>query len=478
MRQIRLHDTRSGQLRELIPRDPGKIGVYACGPTVYGRIHIGNARPFVVFSLLKRFLRHEGYEVTLVVNITDVNDKIYAAAKPDPDSEDAPRRAGLTSAELAARMTGLYRRDTDALRLGRPDHEPLASQTMEAIVAYIEALIEHGHAYESGGDVFFDVRSDADYGSLSHRRIDDMDQGEGIEGSGRKRDPLDFALWKARKSDEDTYWSSPWGDGRPGWHIECSAMAESLLGVGFDIHGGGSDLVFPHHENEAAQTRAARGAELARIWMHNGMIQATGEKMAKSLGNIRFLHDVIDQAGGGRGRDWEGHAAATVVMYLVGGHYRQPLAFSDAELKDAELRVLRIRDAIGRLDPGAPSPASMAAHRDAFFDALADDFNTPRALSHLFDWVREANRGTQPIGDEHLREMLSVLGLSDMPGVAHADARSIDPEAWALAQVRERARSARDFARADELRSLIRARGWEVRDAAGGPELIPVDEQA
>jgi cysteinyl-tRNA synthetase len=506
MRQIRLHDTKSGQLRELVPRDAGKVGIYACGPTVYGRIHIGNARPFVVFSLLKRFLEHEGYEATLVVNVTDVNDKIYVAARSLAADATARRGdeipgattdAGATaagddaaathagadvtdalpaSAQLARRMTELYRSDTDALRLSRPDHEPLASETMGEIVAYIETLIQRGHAYESGGDVFFEVRSDPAYGSLSHRQIDDMDQGEGIEGAHRKRDPLDFALWKARKSDEDTWWEAPWGDGRPGWHIECSAMAESLLGVGFDIHGGGSDLVFPHHENEASQTRAARGAELAGIWMHNGMIQSTGEKMAKSVGNIRLLHEVIEQVHGAS-HDWEGHAAATVVMYLIGGHYRQPLAFSDAELNDAELRVLRVRDAIGRLRAGA-SPASMATHRDAFFDALADDFNTPRALSHLFDWVREANRSEQPVGDEHLREMLGVLGLGEMPGVAHADAAAVDPEAWELAQQRQHARAERDFARADELRDQIMARGWEVRDAASGPELIPVDHEA
>src|SRR5438132_5290996 len=260
MRRIRLHDTRSGELRELQPREPGRIGIYACGPTVYGRIHIGNARPFVVFSLLKRFLEHEGYRVQLVINITDVNDKIY----------DAARAEGRPSAELAAQMTDLYRADTSALGLGRPDHEPLASEMMGPIIEHIDALLQSGHAYAAEGDVYFRVRSDPEYGSLSHRRLDDMDQGEGVEGAERKEDPLDFALWKARKDGEDTSWESPWGPGRPGWHIECSAIAEQLLGVGFDIHGGGSDLVFPHHENEAAQTRAARGAELAQLWMHNG----------------------------------------------------------------------------------------------------------------------------------------------------------------------------------------------------------------
>jgi cysteinyl-tRNA synthetase len=270
VRTIRLHDTRSGAVVDLEPREPGRVGIYACGPTVYNRVHVGNARPFVVFTLLTRFLEHEGYTVTFVANVTDVNDKIYDAARP----------LGVPSADLAREMTAAYVQDTDRLELGRPHAEPLASETIDGIVALIQALLDGGHAYAVDGDVYFRVRSDPGYGDLSHRRIDDMDQGEGGEGVDRKEDPLDFALWKAQKPGEDTAWDTPWGRGRPGWHIECSAMAEDLLGVGFEIHGGGSDLIFPHHENEAAQTRAARGAELTRIWMHNGMLQLGGEKMA------------------------------------------------------------------------------------------------------------------------------------------------------------------------------------------------------
>ena len=462
MREVRIKDTLSGELTA-IDADGGQVGIYACGPTVYSRIHIGNARPFVIFSLLKRFLEHEGLETTLVVNVTDVNDKIY----------DAARGQNRPSAKLAAEMTALYTADTDALELGRPDHEPLASQKMDAIVDYISALIDAGHAYESEGDVFFRVRSDPEYGALSHRRLDDMDQGEDVEGADRKDDPLDFALWKARKSGEDTFWDSPWGPGRPGWHIECSAMAEDALGVGFDIHGGGSDLLFPHHENEAAQTRAARGEELARIWMHNGMIQATGEKMAKSVGNIAPLHEVIAR----HGRD-------AIVMYLASGHYRQPLAFSPAELDDAGRRVRRIRDALGRLAEGEPSPADMAHHREAFFAALADDFNTPMAFASLFEWVREANRrtgeGAEPaqVGDADLRAMLGVLGLGELaPAGVAEDLAGIDPEALELLRQREQARAERDFQRADRLREELRARGWEIRDGGGGAELIQTGER-
>jgi cysteinyl-tRNA synthetase len=448
MRPIHLHDTRTGEVLPLRPRDPGRVGVYACGPTVYSRIHVGNARPFAIFSLLARFLEHEGYSVKLVMNITDVNDKIYEAAR----AQHRP------SAELAEEMTARYREDTDALELGRPNEEPLASETMGPIVAYIDALIERGHAYESDGDVFFRVRSDPDYGSLSHRRLEDMDQGEPVEGSDRKRDPLDFALWKARKEGEDTFWPSPWGPGRPGWHIECSAMAEHNLRVGFDIHGGGSDLLFPHHENEAAQTRAARGEELARIWMHNGMIQFTGEKMAKSVGNIAPLHEVVERYG----RD-------AVVLYLVAGHYRQPLVFSEAALEQATANVSRIREAARRLSPG-DSHSALDELRDRFFEALANDFNTPEALAHLNEWLREATRSaTETKGDAHLREMLGVLGLESLL----ASAVEAPAEVEALAAQRERARSERDFQAADRLRDEIAAAGWEVRDGPAGFDLLP-----
>jgi cysteinyl-tRNA synthetase len=457
VRRILLHDTRSGEVRELQPREPGRIGIYACGPTVYGRIHIGNARPFVVFSLLKRFLEHEGYRVQLVINVTDVNDKIY----------DAARAEGRPSAELAAQMTELYRADTGALGLGRPDHEPLASEMMGPIIEHIEALLQSDHAYVAEGDVYFRVRSDPDYGSLSHRRLDDMDQGEGLEGAERKRDPLDFALWKAHKPGEDTEWPAPWGPGRPGWHIECSAMAEALLGVGFEIHGGGSDLVFPHHENEAAQTRAARGTELAGLWVHNGMIQSTGEKMAKSVGNIAPLHEVLADYG----RD-------AVLMYLISGHYRQPLAFSESELRDAGRRVQRLREALRRLEAGQPSPPEMAHHKASFFAALADDFNQPAALSSLFEWVREANRREAGVGDRDLREMLEVLGFGELSALESvAEPGALDPQAAELLERRERARAERDFELADRIRAELRERGWEVRDGPEGPELIAAQAQ-
>ena len=447
MREIRLYDTKSREVRPLEPREPGKVGIYACGPTVYARVHVGNARPYVVFSQLKRFLEHEGIDTTLVANITDINDKIY----------DAARAAGRPSAELAREMTVHYVHDTGRLGLGRPDHEPLATESVDGIIDLIVALVEGGHAYQAGGDVYFRVRSHEGYGELSGRDVDQMDQGEGVEGADRKEDPLDFALWKSTKEGEDTSWDSPWGPGRPGWHIECSAMAEQYLGVDFDVHGGGIDLVFPHHENEAAQTLAGRGKPLARVWMHNGMLQLADEKMSKSVGNIRGLGDVLDQVGG-----------EVLVLYFSGGHYRQPIAFSDERLADAERAAARIREAGRRLDSGE-SPEDLAPLRDAFFDALADDFNTARALAALYDWIREANRREGPVGGSHLREMLDVLGLASLLDAA---ADGPPPEAVELAERRGAARDARDWAEADRLRDELRAMGWEVRDGPQGPEFV------
>ncbi len=445
---IRLYDTRTREVRPFEPPDPHNVGIYACGPTVYSRVHVGNARPFVVFSQLKRFLEHEGYGVTLVANITDINDKIY----------DAARAAGRDSAGLAREMTEHYVDDTERLGLGRPDHEPLASQYVGPILDLIGALVERDHAYAAGGDVYFRVRTLPSYGELSRRDVEQMDQGEGVEGSDRKEDPLDFALWKATKEGEDTAWDSPWGRGRPGWHIECSAMAESLLGLEFDIHGGGIDLVFPHHENEAAQTLAGRGRPLARTWMHNGMLEAAeGEKMAKSVGNIRGLADVLDDVG-----------AEPLLLHFATGHYRQPLAFSPDRLEAAANSVRRIREAGRRLAAGA-SPGELRPHRDAFFDALRDDFNTARALAALYEWVGEANKLPEGTGSDDLREMLGILGLERLLA---AD-EGAPEEAHELSERRAAARAAKDWAEADRLRDELRDLGWEVRDGPQGPELVP-----
>jgi cysteinyl-tRNA synthetase len=452
VREVRIHDTLSGELRRLEPREPGRVGIYVCGPTVYGRVHVGNARPFVVFALVKRFLEREGYTVTLVENVTDVNDKIYAAA----------RAQGVPSEQLAREMTAHYEGDTDRLGLGRPDHEPRAAETIGPIVDLIRALIDSGHAYEAGGDVYFAVSSFEGYGKLSNRPRDQLEQGEGDDAAALKRSPEDFALWKARKPDEDTAWPAPWGEGRPGWHIECSAMAEQLLGTDFEIHGGGSDLVFPHHENEIAQTEAARGEPLARLWMHNGMVRMGDEKMAKSVGNIRLLHGALDEFG----RD-------ALVMYFVGGHYRQPIAFSPDALAEAGRAVGRVRELCRRLDRDGPEPEGQDAYLERFFDALADDFGTPAARAVLFEWVAEANRrldAGERVGPGGLGEMLYALGLESLLE-RDADER-LDPDAERLLEQRQAARARRDFDRADAIRDELAVLGWEVRDTADGARLV------
>ncbi|MBA3438036.1 MAG: cysteine--tRNA ligase [Thermoleophilaceae bacterium] len=451
MRDIRIHDTLSGAPKLVEPRERRQVGIYACGPTVYGRVHVGNARPFVVFALLKRYLEHEGYEVTLVENVTDVNDKIY----------DAARKAGMASGDLAAQMTAHYTADTDRLGLGRPDHEPRAAESVEGIVDLIGVLIDSGHAYAAGGDVYFRVASFDGYGKLSNRPQEEMEQGEGDDAAVLKESPRDFALWKAHKDGEDTSWPAPWGKGRPGWHIECSAMAEELLGADFEIHGGGSDLVFPHHENEIAQTEAARARPLARIWMHNGMVQIGTDKMAKSQGNIRLLHGALDE----HGRD-------ALVMYFVAGHYRQPIAFSGDALEEAGRAVDRVRELCRRLEPRGGEPQALAEHAERFFDALADDFNTPAARAVMFEWISEANRRIdtgERLAPGALADMLYALGLE---GLLDARADEADPEAERLLAEREQARAVRDFARADRLREELGARGYEVRDTSEGARLM------
>jgi cysteinyl-tRNA synthetase len=464
MREVRIRDTLSGDLAPVIPAG-GRVGIYACGPTVYSRIHIGNARPFVVFSLLARFLRAEGYEVSLVINVTDVNDKIYTAAAA----------AGEGSAAFAERMTAAYIADTDALGLGRPDAEPRATQTIDGIVALIAELIATGHAYESGGDVYFRVASFDDYGGLSNRRPEDMDQGEEAGSESLKESPLDFALWKSHKQDEDTCWESPWGPGRPAWHIECSVMADDELGAEFSIHGGGSDLIFPHHENEIAQSLAA-GRPFARLWMHNGMVETDAEKMSKSEGNIFQLSEALERYG-----------REAVVWFLISGHYRQPIAFSPEQMEQAAAGCERIRNffrqhAVGE-GPGetppeqqregsvgeSPSP-STTERLENFKSALADDFNTPRALAEAFELMGEANREELPGAPGAVREMLELLGLGTL--ARPDEGVETDEQAEELLAEREEARAARDFGRADEIRDRLAELGWEVRDSADGARLV------
>ena len=423
---MRLFDTYSKSLVDL-PAKPGPVRMYFCGPTVYARAHVGNARPFVIGMWLRAWLRETGYQALLVHNITDVNDKIYDAAPG-------------ASAELAARATQWYLDDTAGFGLGMPDHMPKVTEMVPEIVSFIEELVEKGYAYPVGGDVYFRVAKFSEYGRLSGQRPDQVEE---QEPNALKEDPRDFALWKGTKLGEDTSWPSPWGDGRPGWHIECSAMAEELLGESFEIHGGGLDLVFPHHENELAQSRAL-GHGFAGIWAHNGILRFTGEKMSKSLGNVLTIHEALETWG-----------RETLLLFFLSGHWRKPIDFSTETLEQAAARAETFRNALRLEDSGDETGW------EAFASALDDDFDTPRALAVLHEWASARKLGL-------LRRGLTVFSLNSLGDSAEAPA-----EIAALAEARLAARAAKDFGEADRLRDEIAAAGWELRDEAGGYSLVP-----
>jgi len=420
---MRLYDTYTRAKREL-PPPPGPIRMYFCGPTVYQRIHVGNAVPFVLPMWLKRWLERQGYETKLAINITDINDKIYDAAPG-------------ASARLANDASRWYIEDTNDLGLGRPDVEPTATETVGDQIRMIEELVAAGFAYEVEGDVYFRVTRFSDYGKLSGQRLDKLEE---QEPNALKEDARDFALWKANKPGEDTWWDSPWGRGRPGWHIECSAMSEKHLGREFEIHGGGLDLVFPHHENEIAQSRSL-GHPFAQVWMHNGMLGRGGQEMHKSLGNDESLRNVIDTWG-----------RETLLVFYLTGHWRKPLDFSDATLRSAATRAEGFRDVFR----SAHEPATDDAW-DRFAAALDDDFNTPEALAIMHEWRDH----------DLLRRALDVFGLASL-----AESDEAPPELVDLARRRQEARAGREFGEADRLRAEIEGAGWEVRDSGGGFQLV------
>jgi cysteinyl-tRNA synthetase len=421
---IRLYNTLTRKLDSL-PEPPGPVRMYFCGPTVYQRAHVGNARPFVVGMWLRNWLRERAYDATLVHNITDINDRIYEAAPG-------------ASAQRAAEATDWYLEDTGDLGLGMPDELPKATEWVLQIVSFIEELIEKGWAYAVEGDVYFRVARDPHYGRLSGQKPDQVEE---QEPNALKEDPRDFALWKANKPGEDTSWESPWGRGRPGWHIECSVMAEELLGPVFEIHGGGLDLVFPHHENELAQS-SALGHEFARIWTHNGMLEFTGEKMSKSLGNDVTLREGIDEYG-----------KETLLMLFLGAHWRKPMDFSPETLQQAAARADGFREVFR--NPSEPAPEG---EWDRLVAALDDDFNTPEALAVMHGWRDH----------ELLRRGLGLFGLGELAETSDAPAAVAE-----LAKRRQQARVERDFGEADRLRAEIESAGWIVRDVDDGFRLVP-----
>jgi len=418
---MQLYNTASRTLDDL-PEPPGPVRMYICGPTVYARAHIGNARPYIIGMWLRSWLRAQRYDATLVHNITDINDKIYEAAPG-------------ASAELAERATQWYLEDTDGFGLGRPDHVPRATEMIPQIVAFIERLIETGHAYAVDGDVYFRVASFPEYGRLSGQRPDQVEE---QEPNPLKEDPRDFALWKANKPGEDTWWDSPWGRGRPGWHIECSVMAEELFGPVFEIHGGGLDLVFPHHENEVAQSRAL-GREFARIWAHNGMLQFTDAKMSKSIGNVVTMREALDRYG-----------PETLLVFFLTGHWRKPIDFSEETLAAAEARAESVREVFR--NPSVPAPG---AEWERFAAALNDDFNTPEALAIMHGWRDH----------ELLRRALNIFGLGSLADVSE----DVPADVIDLAERRKAARADGDYAEADRLRGEVERAGWELRDVGEEP---------
>jgi cysteinyl-tRNA synthetase len=453
---VRIRDTLLRDTVELTTRDPGRVSMYVCGPTVYDTPHIGNARTAVAFDTIRRYLEWSGHEVTYVSNVTDVEDKIIARAA----------REGRAESDVAREYEDVYFEQMSRLGVREADHVPHATEYIDRMLALIGELVDRGHAYEVPGQgVYFDVESFDGYGALPHRSLDELRESAGarVDVDEAKRSPMDFALWKAAKPGEPA-WESPWGRGRPGWHIECSAMALDLLGEGFDLHGGGEDLTFPHHENERAQAAGA-GHDFARHWIHTGMVTVGGDKMSKSLGNFTTVDEAL--------ADFDARA---VRLAMLQTHYRRGADLGPAELTAATKAIERL-DALFRRASTAdadPDPATL----DRFRAAMDDDFDTAHALAVLFEAARDANRLID-YGDDAraapqvaaIREILGVLGLHETaahPATAEGSGSAFDAEIDALVQQRDDARAARDFARADKIRDELAARGIKLEDTPGG----------
>ena len=445
---IRLWNTHARMKEDFVPIDPGNVRLYVCGPTVYDRAHIGNARPVVVFDTLYRLLRHVyGVgQVSYARNFTDVDDKINASAQERKSAGD-PRPLEELIRERTEQTIGWYHADMDALGALRPDHEPRATDYIGAMIVMIETLIARGHAYAAEGHVLFDVRSYAAYGRLSGRSVDDMIAGARVEVAPFKRDPMDFVLWKPSDAGLPG-WDSPWGRGRPGWHIECSAMSHELLGDSFDIHGGGIDLQFPHHENEIAQSACAHpGSSFARYWLHNEMLQVEGKKMSKSLGNFFTVRDLLDQ----------GYAGEVIRMVYLGTHYTRPMDWTQEKARHAELTLRKWRARVAGVEAGVPAAAVV--------EALADDLNTAGAIAALHGLIDDPPA---------LKASAQLLGLLEdhMGGWVESDA-DMSPLAAQLEALRAEAMRAKDFTAVDAMKAALLAAGVEVRMSKAGVELVP-----
>jgi len=472
---LRVYNTLKGKKEDFVPLEPGKVKMYVCGVTVYDYCHIGHARANIVFDIIYRYLQFAGFDVTYVRNYTDVDDKIIKRAN----------ERGISSKELSEEFIRAFDEDMATLGLALPTHQPKATEYIPQIIAICQKLIDKGLAYASGGDVYYRVNEFPDYLKLSKRKMDEMQAGARIAPGEQKQDPMDFALWKAVKPDEPS-WESPWGAGRPGWHIECSAMSSSLLGDTFDIHGGGRDLIFPHHENEIAQSEGASGKPFVNYWLHNGFVNINQEKMSKSLGNFFTIRDILKR-----------YNPEVLRFFILSAHYRSPIDFSDQNLVDAESGLSRFYEAllagdeaIAGAEAGIPA-ADGTKLEESFRSAMDDDFNSALAIGHLFDAVRTVNRliATKKfrkngelvatVGDllQRIRQYAGVLGILQA-----------DPESWlnqqklagladlgievseitAAIAARLQARADKDFARSDEIRDELEARGISLLDTPKG----------
>ncbi len=448
---LHIFNTLTRTKEVFVPLAPGRVRMYVCGMTVYDLCHLGHARVFVVFDMVTRWLRASAYQVEYVRNITDIDDKIIKRA-----AENGEKPAALTERFIQA-----MHEDEQALGVLPPDHEPRATQYVAQMLAMIGQLEKNGLAYPApNGDVYYSVRGFADYGRLSGKSLDELRAGERVEVDPNKRDPMDFVLWKAAKPGEPA-WDSPWGAGRPGWHIECSAMSADLLGNHFDIHGGGQDLQFPHHENEIAQSEGAHGCKFVNVWMHNGFVRVDNEKMSKSLGNFFTIREVLEK-----------YDPEVVRFFILRAHYRSPLNYSDAHLDDARGALTRLYTALKSAPEESPDLDWTTPFANRFKAAMDDDFNTPEALAVLFDLAGEANRGDAGAARQ-LRALGGVLGLLQRPaeaflkGVAGEGGLS-EAEIESLIAARLAARQARNFAESDRIRDTLKAAGIVLEDSSGG----------
>ncbi len=464
---MQVYNTLTNRKEEFVPIEPGKVKMYVCGPTVYNFFHIGNARPFVVFDTLRRYFKFRGYDVKFVQNFTDVDDKIINRAKEE----------GITAPEVSEKYIKEYFNDAEALNVLKADVHPKVSEHIPEIIDFVQTLIDKGYAYEADGDVYYSTRKFPEYGKLSGQNIDDLESGARIAIGEVKEDPLDFALWKARKEESEIAWESPWGMGRPGWHIECSTMAKKHLGETIDIHGGGQDLTFPHHENEIAQSEACNGVPFAHYWMHNGYINVDGKKMSKSLNNFFTVRDIREQ-----------YSGDVIRFFLLSGHYRSPINFSDTLMEQSKQGHERIATAIETLEflktngsneamaDEAAKIASLDKHREKFIEVMDDDLNTADGIAAIFELVSEINLdvkdgASKSFAEEALRrirELTEVLGLFG----GEDEEEGLGDDIQALIDERQAARKEKNWARADEIRDQLAAMGITLKDTPQGVQVI------